>query len=411
MADCGRYENAQSPFLHTGFPAPALVFTVLLSSDPRMNNIHSFHKARRLLASSNDLAVHIDSLESDLRQRQPLLEALEAKLKSCENGNDDLGASFWGERVKDKQTEVNGIQGELYACQAEYESIIDQLSGETVGTPGLSLRSYTDNEEREDVVRFQQTLDELAAWKAGNENGLNDRLAFPPLDQVFQSQGMPPHGLHRRHPCRTGGGARFHHPRPFLPPAPPFHRPWGAPPGRGSSPPARLPPAPEGLRNLVSRVTDVVNNPTNAVVPAQEIKSMLDGFLANLSNQLANTFEGSPRVAEPVLASTAGTEPASPMPQPQIAICPPHPTHSMPGAFEQASYVSASAADAQTQTAPPPAAGERVKPSPPSSKLGKGGFRHKHISCDGCLQGIRGMRYKCEVSLPNSISFGSVALT
>lgn len=360
-----------------------------------MNNIHSFHKARRLLGSSNDLAVHIDCLEADLRQKQPLLEALEAKLKSCEDDKDQLGASFWGDRVKEKQKDVSATQGELYACQAEYESIIDQLSGETVGTPGLSLRAYTDLEEREDAIRIQQTLDELAAWKAGNDIGFSDRAAFPPLEQVIQSHGMPPHGLHRRHRC--GGGARFHHPRPFLPPPPPFHRPWGAPPGRGSSPPARLPPPPEGLRNLVSRVTDVVNNPSNAVVPAQEIKSMLDGFLANLSNQLASTFDGAPRVAEPASAPVANaSSPAAPAPQ--VAICPPHPTHSMPGAFEQS---IAPAADAQAQTNTPAPVEERVRSSrssAPSNKLGKGGFRHKHISCDGCLQGIRGMRYKCEVS-------------
>lgn len=96
---------------------------------------------------------------------------------------------------------------------------------------------------------------------------------------------------------------------------------------------------------------------------------MLDTFLVNLSNQLATTFEGAPRVAEAASASISEQE------------------RRIPGAFIQA-------ANAQTQTTL--AADEKVQK--PNSRLGKGGFRHKHVSCDGCLTGIRGMRYKCEVS-------------
>lgn len=410
VCDATEYENAQAPFLHSPFPAPRLVLTVLLASDPRMNDIHSYHRARTLITSANDLAIHIEKLESDLEHKQTLLTALQDKLVSCSEGNDTIGTAFWQERSDEKQQEVNAIEGELFACQAEYVSITDQLTEDSVVMPGLSLRTYADTEEREDVVRTQQTHDELAAWKACNDvaAGPYDRMSFPPLDHILHSQPHG-HGPHHRGRCSGGGhrGPRFHPhmPRPFLPPPPPFHRPWGAPAGRGSSPPrasagAGTPPPPpsqqnDPFRSLMSRVTDVVDNPSTAVVQAQEIKSMLDGFLANLTNQLANTFDGAPRVVEPASTSAgpaATAPPAAPSTAqavPAIAICP-----AMPGAFEQVPASTTTEAAAQTQPAAPVAASE--KPRSPSSKLGKGGFRHKHISCDGCLQGIRGMRYKCE---------------
>lgn len=51
---------------------------------------------------------------------------------------------------------------------------------------------------------------------------------------------------------------------------------------------------------MLDSVSEMLNpNNPNGFVPAQEIKSMLDGFLLNLTNQLAATFEGSTRVSSP----------------------------------------------------------------------------------------------------------------
>jgi next-to-BRCA1 protein 1 len=122
----------------------------------------------------------------------------------------------------------------------------------------------------------------------------------------------------------------------------------------------------------LNRVSDVVNNPSTAttLVPTQEIKSILDNFLLNLSNQLATTFDGAPRVQ----AHDADER-------------------HVPGAFVQPQDADIQIQDQTQQGVAPSVTQEKVKPA---SKLGKGGFRHKHISCDGCLTGIRGMRYKCE---------------
>lgn len=110
--------------------------------------------------------------------------------------------------------------------------------------------------------------------------------------------------------------------------------------------------APPAIRSYLERFNETINN--SAFDPAHDLKNMADSFLANLTNQLS--LDGS-RVAE--------------RPDPPV-----------PGSFCHATTQT-------TQTAQTP----EVRPA---EHLGKGGFRHKHISCDGCLTGIRGMRYKCE---------------
>lgn len=333
----------------------------------------------------------MDKLEVDLGHKQTLLTALENKSQACKDSNDEMGAAFWGDRVEEKQKELNALQGELFACQAEYASLIEELFEDSEAVPGLSLRTFSDTQEREEAARTEETLDELAAWRAGNDmTGDSERNSFPPLDHVLQSQGMSPH---RRHHGRCGGPPRSHHPfgpspsfqlrqSAFNPHGHQVHGHGHGRPGRGPSPPTVGPP--QGIRNLFDRVSDAVHAPNAAISPAQEIKSMLDGFLANLTNQLAGTFDGSPRVAQPATTSS------SPLPAPHLAVCPPAPLHYMPGAYEPSPNP---AVDAQGSPSEKP-----TKSNAPNSKLGKGGFRHRHVSCDGCLQGIRGIRYKCEVS-------------
>ncbi|WVQ99972.1 hypothetical protein IAU59_007115 [Kwoniella sp. CBS 9459] len=393
VCDASEYSSAQAPFLHNALPAPALVFTVLLASDPRLNGIHGYHRANNLLSSAGDLAIHISSIEEELAKSVSLLTALEDKLASCTNEDDAIGVAFWADRVRDKKKNVKDLETELLNCQREFGNMNQQLDDHAFpeAYPPQTLRDYAETEDREEVVRAQQTEDELAAWRAGNDFSNESRL-FPPLDHL-----IPPHVP--RHNRRHGRGGPFRpHPHPFyghpsqwshLPPPPPpppppaahaahqHHHAQGAFAGFGPHHHEHpdLPRGDRGIRNLFDRVSDVLNPPTPAtLVPAQEIKTMLDSFLVNLTNQLAQTFDGAPRVAT---TDAPATEPERPI----------------PGAFVQTEQSSQS--DAQMQTQP---VQEEVKkvPNSPASQLGKGGFRHRRIWCDGCEEGIRGVRYKCE---------------
>ena len=315
-----------------------------------MLGIHSYHRAKGIDATIQNINDHITALREDLDKRQTLLVALEDKLSDCTRDNDSLGMAFWGDRVADKQRAVEIIEAQIAESHQQTEVVTAELSGHIFGT---TLQEFADCEDKEEAARLQQTLDDFAAWRAGDEAERLPQRSFPPLEDVLRPRGGPhsgprfgPHGG-RRHPrfgphgpCQRDGHEHSHRQ--------------------------------DGFRPLFDRVVDVASNATNgSLVPAQEIKSMLDTFLVNLSNQLATTFEGAPPVA-------TAAAPATVTPEPELTI---------PGAFVN------SRTDVQTQTI----AKEEVKSDKPSSKLGKGGFRHRHITCDGCLTGIRGMRYKCEV--------------
>ena len=324
-----------------------------------------------MVTSAQDLRIHISTVEDDFTKHVSLLSSLDDKLASCQRENDSLEMTFWADRVKEKRMNIKALKEELQACQGELASISNKLDGDAAGVDDTNLRHYAERESREESLRATETLDELAAWRAGNDFE-SDRYPFPPLETLLQAP-VPHHYGHfgHHHPRHHGRFGSFGRPPPPPPmqAGPPEHlhghghvHGHYAPQHRGN----------DGVRTIMEHVSDVVTNSAAAtsLVPTREIKGMLDNFLFNLTNQLANTFEGAPLVASADAASE--TEPL------------------VPGAFVQPK------ADVQTQTQRHETVEEKV--IKPCSKLGKGGFRHKHISCDGCLTSIRGMRYKCEVS-------------
>ena len=315
------------------------------------------------MSSAGDLAIHLSSVEQELAKDVSLLSALEDKFSSCTRDRDTLGIAFWGDRVSEKKKEVRSMEEVVRTGRREFSSINEELDGDaaSVGARGMSLRLYAESEEREELMRLQETHDELAAWRAGNDID-NEAELFPPIETLLQPSPLSYRFTHhhRRH------HGRFGH---FGGPTPPF------PPAHNHGYPGHhYPRHPDGFRTFIDRVSDVVQNPSAAasLVPTQEIKSMLENFLVNLSNQLAGTFDGAPPVAVNETANSAVYE-SEPV---------------VPGAFV-------------VPEAEPPTEPEANEPKliKPGSKPGKGGFRHKHIFCDGCLTGIRGMRYKCEVSI------------
>ena len=338
--------------------------TVLLTSDPRLNTIHCYHRGQTLLATRDSLKGYLAQMSDDHAKRDSLLRALEDKLASCERENDKLGIAFWGDRVKDKRKSTHELQKDISHYRFELQKIESELQEPYLGSP--SVDSFIQDENKDEASRTRQTLDEFAAYRAGEEPEMGSN--FPPLEDVLRARHA--HSYRQRaHGGRRNGHQRF---GPYVPCQTHTARPQ------------------DGFKDFVNRMTDAVNNPnqTNGLSPVSELKNILDGFLMNFSNQLATTFDGAAARMAPD-APVSSTE-AENEPEPII-----------PGAFvEKTNTVepeqpTQTQSDVQTQTSTATPAAPQPS-SKPCSALGKGGFRHKHISCDGCLTGIRGMRYKCE---------------
>ncbi|ODO06712.1 hypothetical protein I350_04070 [Cryptococcus amylolentus CBS 6273] len=368
VCDVEEYESAQLPFVQTIGTSPALVFTVLLTSDPRLDSIHGFHRANRLISSFQASTMRLQVKENELVHECALLTALEAKVQDCMQVGDQTGIAFWSSRAQDKRNKVASFEETVKQMRHDIEQINQQLDNvPTEGYSHSSLRDHAQALGREETLRAQQTAEELEAWRLGEELNQQDEGAFPPLEAVINGGRR---GRHHPH------GPGFFRPSfPGMPPPPPHGHPRAFP--FSHFPPPPHPPAfgppfshermqnhERKIKGILDSVTEILNpsNP-NGLVPAQEIKSMLDGFLGNLTNQLAGTFEGSPSVSS-----------AMPEAEPKI-----------PGAFVSSPVQN----DVSTQTTP-------AEKTTPATKLGQGGFRHRHIWCDGCEQEIRGMRYKCE---------------
>ena len=369
-----RYESAQVPFHRNNLPAPALVFTVLLTSDPRLKRIHGYHQATGLLMSANNLMIHMSAIEADISKDITLTSALQEKLTSCVREKDTLGITFWSDRLAEKRKNIEDLQAEMGACRREYDAVSHELEDDaaSLGARGLTMRRYAENEEKEEFARRRDTLNELAAWRAGN-NLDGESTPFPPLESVLNPSPTHLFGQfrpdHRRHYGRFGHFAG--------------HKPPVLPVQSGTWEERRRPTHNrEVAKTFIDRVSDVVQqrSPATSLVPTQEIKSLLDTFLMNLSNQLGTTFDDAPVAVSSEINTTgsAENEPA------------------IPGAF----IIPQPSVDVTDHVQTERSEGEKGKPVKPVTKLGKGGFKHKHISCDGCLNGIRGMRYKCEVSKP-----------
>ncbi|KAL1406420.1 hypothetical protein Q8F55_008119 [Vanrija albida] len=346
VCDSAEYELAQQPFLRVnGFPNPMLVFTVLLSSDPRLAEIHDFHRAGSMQIESRELDGRIHAFENDLGHHHQILISLEDKLENCRKEGDELGVSFWSDRVEEKRRAIPPLEEKLREARTTKRLIVEDLGG---FRDGVTFRQWADNKELDDMRSLQETDQELAAWQI--ENSDLDTSAFPPLETVLRNTSRHHHG-HRHH-----------------------HRPtWAPPPGPppGFPRPQRPPVGTAGLQS----VREMLHTAGEAA-PAREIGAILDRFLVHFQGQLVDTLDGFAARIAPTPAEATPAAAAEAAPEPRI-----------PGAFVS------TAAPSEAAPASDATAKDKAKPS---TKLGKGGFRHKHITCDGCLTGIRGMRYKCE---------------
>ncbi|WVN85881.1 uncharacterized protein L203_101033 [Cryptococcus depauperatus CBS 7841] len=356
VCDTGEYESAQAPFRKTIGPSPALVFTILLTSDPRMTSVHGFHRANQLLAALDAIAIQRMGIQESLTSEKGLLLSLEDKAAECVREGDVIGREFWTSRANEKRRHFEHLESALRFCDTRLKELNEELDNRPLHGYHQTLREFAETEGREEAIRAQQTEDGLAAWRASQELNCPPMMPFPPLESILHP-----------HPSAFAFPGFLPPPLSQLPnfinkpPPPPFFIPSSHPRHQ-----ERVHAHERRLKSMIESVSEMLNpsNP-NGLVPAQEIKSMLDGFLNNLTNQLANTFDSSSRISV-----------SDNSPEPRI-----------PGAFVQTSSQPQVDAQCQAQSE------EKVAPA---HKLGRGGFRHRRIWCDGCEQEIRGMRYKCD---------------
>lgn len=324
-----------------------------------MSTIHDFHRAVAMQAEARELENHIRALEDDLVHRHQLLVALEDKLDYARRQDDELGVSFWSDRVEEKRHGLPELEEKLRGVRADRRALVEELERIRPTSAGQSLRQWSNSQEIDDINHMHETESELAAWQIANND---DGSLFPPLESVLRNAPS------RRSPWHAPPHAWPHNFSAWAQPAPPPGFPRPAPPVHTTG----MGPGARSLR-------DILSNPELTGTPAREIGTLLDRFLNHFQGQLADTLDGFAQRIAPHPSEMLGGELQEPSGStPDVRI---------PGAFV---HPESAQSDAQVQTA------EREKKSKPSNKLGKGGYRHKHITCDGCLTGIRGTRYKCE---------------
>lgn len=334
-----------------------LTFNVLTTSDPRLNAIRDYHKAVKMQAKVRELDTAIAAVDEDLLHRHQLLVSLEDKLQQCRREGDALGVSFWSDRVEEKKRSLPQLNEKLRNLRTERRALADELDLCRPSSSGLSLGQWADSQELDEVRQMRDTDQELAAWQIENADA-----TFPPLESILNTAA--------RFPSTRWSAA----PWANVPLPPNCHRP------HSSSPAA----------TGVGAIRDIFANSAANGVPSREIGALLDRFLEHFQGQLCDTLDTfASRIAPSSVQEAAVAPQASETVNAQASGAEPH----IPGAFVSASASAAPAA------APQPGPKVEEKKRDKSKKHGpghKGAYRHKHITCDGCLTGIRGMRYKCE---------------
>lgn len=215
--------------------SPTLVFTVLLSSDHRLDSVHRFHRAQATAAARAALNVSLSSLASELGSRTSLVRALENKLVECRRSEDRIGEAFWAARVAEKRKAMDEAQRQVSEARDELDHLDKQLGDHQAQTIVLV-------EQRLEEDRRAQTAQQISSWRLGIP--AQQSPTFPPLEA-------------------------FHHPRAPLP---------------------LQEHAPPHINALIEKARDAVPSPASTLVATNEIKNMLDNFLGNLANQLGNNL-------------------------------------------------------------------------------------------------------------------------
>lgn len=307
--------------------------------------------------------------------------------------------------MEEKRRGLLQLDEQLGHARQSRSNIMEQIQCHRPSSGGMSLRQWADMKEIEEIESMSETEHELAAWHIGNT--ADGSSAFPSLESIL---AQPPQAHHRRwEPTSIPRGPRVVSEAAvnIHPPAAPAVPSQFATLGNAASNAAPS-NAPRSIRELFSdldntatttefpAICELFNNPELAVNPAGELGTVLERFLYHFQGQLVETLDGfaariAPHPSEQLgsAAAAAAAAVAPPVTEEQAPEVAEPPEARIPGAFVQSP--SRPLSNTQKQALERPRKGDFV-----NTAKDKGGFRHKHIGCDGCLTAIRGTRYKCD---------------
>lgn len=358
-----------------------------------MSSIHDLHRVQSLQGQVERLDSTINVMEIQCAEIHQLVGSLEHKVLACRELNDALGMSFWGDRVEEKRRCLLQVENQLVQVRQRRGVLLDQVEASSPSSGGMSLRQWADIKELEETENRSETEQELAAWHIGNSG--DDQSPFPSLESIL---AQPPQALrHRWEPTHSSWGNRVRHTNDSSPsvhsgPTRSVHHLFDE---LGNNTPAQAPANSQGgarsIRELFNdldisatsnefpAMRDLFSNPELTMNPAGELGTVLDRFLHHFQSQLADTLDGFAARIAPHPSEEASISSITPE---QAAASEIH----IPGAFV--------ASNSQSHEDAPLLSPDRLR----KGKIvkSKGGFRHKHIGCDGCLTSIRGTRYKCD---------------
>ena len=404
-----RFEEAQKYFQLHRFPSPGLSFTILPGSDDSLDTLRKKQEGRKLVESAANLTTDCEKHERAVQANRDGLARYERKLQEAISAGRDYDIPIWSAQIRLVTKARYQAQEQLDACLAERVAISEQLDAPTLGY--ASFREFLEAEDTAESRLAQDTIDELDAWNMSDPfwTRAPSPSPYPPLDHI-----LPPVPRRRREPDG--------------------YQAYSDEFGRNLQPPPdHIPRQPDIACALEAVATDFVpeiyrRDLQQSLQPARDmIHNAFDGpyqRLWNNAQQLGSTLRDMRDLPRPYNHFPYGQQPVDPNTVPRSALWEDEDEYPRASPFmDEWPSCAAGPSDYRRRVEPPVAAPPprvrppvaapppRVKPPvakpPPRVKPPVAGpsvsaakhFKHKSISCDCCLKSVKGLRFRCKVSV------------